>query len=698
MSFTVQPKNVDPVLADVKKPGERYDAHFHRPVVHLEHEPQRPETVWPLVRRVIFIFVIVVTVFVVGIGAIVASNIKSAQRLFAGEGSALTENFLLSLDALSQFKPRDAHARLAENSRTFSMLENFLDEQYGGKLLELVGTIVPPLHEARGLMTQVSSLNRSFLELSDALTDAQTNGFRYFQSDGDKLLALLVRTQGLIQTIKAQVIDVKNTTGGLRGISPFFAMIDDALGEGYVKRSAELSSIERFLSGVITLVGSETDTHVLLLFQNPAELRPGGGFIGSYADLIVRRGQLRSMKVSDIYDPDGQLDVKVVPPQALWTITELWGARDANWFFDFPLSAKTVMNFLELSKIYSEQNVSFEGAVALNINVFRSILDLIGPIPLPEYGITVTSDNFLNEIQREVEAGKDRETGYPKRILRVLAPTILERLASLTPERQADLITSLEAHLERKDLMFYAREPMLADFFAARGIDGGAYTLPNDFWGNYIAVVDTNVASGKSDAFIDQVIDARIDIDTDGGALVDLGVTRTHRGNTQKDSWWRSTNQNYLQLFANPNATLIGLSGNDTKATPPKVDYSSSSYTVNADLERIEGSRLFSSTYKAWTGTAFGKTVFSTWWLLQAGKERTLEARYQVPPTPDFHLAAGEQYSFVFDRQSGVNTSLSVTILAPLGYQWAETMSPVFSKDFKDPTARETVTLTLTKA
>jgi hypothetical protein len=698
MSFTVQPKNVDPVLADVKKPGERYDAHFHRPVVHLEHEPQRPETIWPLIRRIIFIFVIAVTVFVVGIGVIVASNIKTAQRLFAGEGDALTENFLLSFDALSQFKPNDAHARLAENSKTFSMLENFLDEQYGGKLLELAGAVVPPLNEARGLITQVSTLNRSFLELSDALSDAQTNGFRYFQSDGEKFLALLARTQGLIRTIKSQVIETKNTTTKLRGIAPFFAMIDTALGDGYVKRSAELTSIEHFLSGVISLVGSETDTHILLLFQNPAELRPGGGFIGSYADLIVRRGQLRSMKVSDIYDPDGQLDVKVVPPQALWTVTERWGARDANWFFDFPLSAKTVVNFLELSKIYSEQNVAFEGAIALNINVFRSILDIIGPIPLKEYGITVTSDNFLNEIQREVEAGKDRETGYPKRILRVLAPTILERLASLTPERQAGLITSLEAHLARKDLMFYAREPMLADFFASRGIDGAVYRQPNNFWGNYIAVVDTNIASGKSDAFIDQTIDARIDVDTDGGALVDLGVTRTHRGNTQKDPWWRSTNQNYIQLFANPDATLIGLTGNDTKTVLPKVDYSSSSFVVNADLERIEGSRLFSSTYKAWTGTAFGKTVFSTWWLLPAGKERTLEARYQVPPAQDFHLVAGEQYTFVFDRQSGVNTSLSVTILAPLGYLWAETATPVFSQEFKDPNARETVTLTLAKA
>jgi hypothetical protein len=698
MPLTVQPKNVDPVLADVKKPGQRYDLHFHRPVVHLEHEPQRPDPKWTLLRRSLFIGILTVAVIVIGTGFLVASDIRTAKNLFAGRGDEIAQNFLLSLDALSRFDPGEAAVHLEQNRETFSVLEGFLDNRFGGKLFELVGAVVPPIDEARALVTKVSALNADFLALSETLGEVQTNGFRYFQSDGPKLLALLSRTQELIRTIRSETSAVKNSTTELHSVAPFFAMVDDALGDGYVKRSAELSSVERFLTGAIGFLSSATDRHLLLLFQNPAELRPGGGFIGSYADLVVRNGQLWSMKVSDIYDPDGQLDVNVVPPQALWTVTERWGARDANWFFDFPLSAKTVVNFLELSKIYSERDIRFDVAVAMNINVFRSVLSLVGPITLDEYKFTVTPENFLNEIQREVEAGKDRETGYPKRILRVLAPIVLERLGSLSAVDQTKLIDAFSAHLARKDLMFYSSEPELADFFAARGINGAVYDLPNNFWGNYLGVVDTNVASGKSDAFIDQSIEARIDVDTDGGALVDVAVTRTHRGNTQKDSWWRSTNQNYFQVFVNPNATLVSLSGNDTKAIAPQVDYSSSSFTVNPDLERIESSRLFSSTYDAWTGDAFGKTVFSTWWLLASGKTETLEMRYQVPTTPDFRLDVGKTYAFVFDRQSGVKTTLNITILAPLGYSWAETGTSVFTHAYDDPLSRETVALTLVKS
>ena len=51
-------------------------------------------------------------------------------------------------------------------------------------------------------------------------------------------------------------------------------------------------------------------------------------------------GERKVGKVRDIYDPDGQLTLKVQPPLPLQAVTTNWGARDANWFFDFSSSAK----------------------------------------------------------------------------------------------------------------------------------------------------------------------------------------------------------------------------------------------------------------------------------------------------------------------------------------------------------------------
>jgi hypothetical protein len=695
--MTESPKNIDPVIADIRRPGMRRDAHFHRPVVHLEREPMRPEPRLRLLRRMLVIGITVIAVAVIGGGLFAASNISQAKRLFGDRGGQIADNFVLSLQAFGNMRPAEATQPLEKNAETFTLMEQFLGQNVTGHILSLVGTVIPAVGEGRELIAQVGGLNSNFLAVSSVLGELQTSGFSYFQTDGEKLLALLGRLEQLVADIRNQTRAVKNLTGTLRPTASFFETIDDQLSLNYVKRSSDLAGAERFLSAVTALLATDSDKHVLLLFQNPAELRPGGGFIGSFADLTIRRGQLRAMNVRDVYDTDGQLQENVVPPQPLWNLTERWGARDANWFFDFPLSAKHVVRFLESSGIYTDSDTHFPLAIAVNINVLRSLLETVGPIALPEYKLEITADNFLNEIQREVEAGKDNVAGEPKRILKVLTPILLERLSALTPEQHGQLVGKFMAHFAKKDIMFYAVDPALSDFFGSADLDGAVYRLPNDFWGSYLAVSDANVAGGKTDAVIDQAIEARVDIDTDGGVLTDLSITRTHRGNAEKDAWWKTTNQDYLQVFTNAGSALVGVTGNETKLILPKVDYATSGYTKDPDLESMESSQRYSSAYKSWTGEAFGKTSFSTWTTLAAGKSKTTEFRYQAPPLSDFSLESGKPFRFVFDRQSGVRTTLTVTILAPLGYTWAESQSPIFTKNFGDPDGRVVVDLTLAK-
>jgi len=47
------------------------------------------------------------------------------------------------------------------------------------------------------------------------------------------------------------------------------------------------------------------------------ELRPGGGFIGSYAILSVDKGKITNFKIYDVYDADGQLKNHIEPPFAI---------------------------------------------------------------------------------------------------------------------------------------------------------------------------------------------------------------------------------------------------------------------------------------------------------------------------------------------------------------------------------------------
>ncbi|MDO8470050.1 MAG: DUF4012 domain-containing protein [bacterium] len=700
MPTLVPHKNIEPILMDIRRPGATRQAPVFRSIVHLERSPEQTSRFAAsasrrTARRVVFA---VLTALIVGLSTGTWWSLHEVQRLtqsLSGRGDIVAQNFILALEALTAFKPGEAHAYLVNNEQAMKDLSGSLGVTERA-MLNVAGGMVPAIKASTAIFGSAAKLNEQFLDLSSLLMEFQAHGLVYFQSDGERLLVLFGRIRASIADISATTKELKNSTASLRGASSFVASLDDELGEHYLKRAADLYQVEQFLDALLAFLSSDSDRHFLILFQNPAELRPGGGFIGSYADLTIRRGQLANLDVRDIYDPDGQLALNVTPPTPLRTLTERWGARDANWFFDFPTSARTVLGLLESSKMYSERHTTFEGALALNIDIVKTILGAVGPIKLPDYTFTVTADNFLSEVQREVETGADNKAGHPKRILSVLTPIILERLNSLSPEAHMALLDAFGAHLTRKDIMVYMKDPTLATYFAARGVDGAVYTQPTGFWGSYVGVVDANVAGGKSDAFITQTIDARIDVDTDGGVLTDLAVTRAHAGDKQKDPWWRTTNQNYLQVYTLPGSTLVGLSGNDVK-TMVTAESEGNDFTANTDLDRIERTTTFLASENAWSLQAFGKQVFATWFNVAAGKRKTLEVRYQTPDTTGEAVVPGRQFTFVFDRQSGVKTSLRAAILAPIGYEWAEARGSAFVIEEPDPPARIETKLTLVK-
>ena len=271
------------------------------------------------------------------------------------------------------------------------------------------------MKSAFGFLGQVTNLNLTFLQIAGNLQSLQSNGFKYFQEDGNKLVALLEDIRKLVAKVNDETQKIKNNTSELKNLSPFFGKIDDNIGDQYLKYSSELYNWDNALQNLINLLSASGGRHILVFFQNPSEIRPGGGFIGSYADITVENGQMKNMDVRDIYDPDGQLAIKIIPPEQLQTVTTDWGARDANWFFDFPVSAKTIVNFLEMSKMYSEKNVTFDAAIALNIDIIETLLGITGPIKLADYNLTIDKDNLLYEVQRSVEAGADKKAGEPKK-------------------------------------------------------------------------------------------------------------------------------------------------------------------------------------------------------------------------------------------------------------------------------------------
>lgn len=696
MSKKVPKKNISSVLVDIKKPNYDYRRLPKFETVNLGHIPQAPVYISKKTKGIIWGVVGVCITLLIMFLTVTLFNLNDVKITFAESAETIVKNFSSSVQALKEFRPDRATTSLKKNNVELVSLQNTFNKSYGQALFDLVGGVVPVFKDAGDLIGRVSVLNSDLLRLTETLTALQTNGFRYFQSDGAMLIRNISEARELVRSITSQIESLRNTVSALKSVSPSFEKFEVVVSENYFKYGSELRDLDQFLGGVIDFLKSG-EKHVLVFFQNTAEMRPGGGFIGSYADVIVKNGQLAGIDVRDIYDPDGQLDLKVVPPQEIKTMTQDWGARDANWFFDFPTSAETIVYFLENSKMYSEKNITFDGAIGLNLNVMKSILEIIGPVPLEEYKVIINDQNFLKEIQKEVETGKDKIAGEPKRILKVLAPIILERMKILSQPQLQDLVEKTGKHFSYKDIMVYMKDQNVQHFVEMANVDGSVFELPNNFWGSYLGVVNTNVAGGKTDVFMDELVEARIDVDTSGGTFTDLQITRSHFGEDEKDPWWKATNKNFIQVYTNPNASLVSLKGNDVKNLFSNFDYDANGYIRLPQLESIEKTKIFVNTYHTWTMQAFGKAAFGTWFNVPAGVSKVLSVRYQTSGDNEITVIPGRVFTFVFDKQSGVNTHLRISISAPLGYTWVESQGPVFLYENEDPESRITLLLTLKK-
>ena len=187
------------------------------------------------------------------------------------------------------------------------------------------------------------------------------------------------------------------------------------------------------------------NNRVLILMQNNNELRPTGGFIGSFASLSLKDGTIESLKVDSIYALDGQLQENITPPLPILNVNQRWYLRDANWFADFPQSAKKLSAFYE-----KEGGETPDIIMTMTPNLIIDLIRLTGPVELPKYQVTLTPENFVELTQVISSDYTDMPENKPKQILADLVPVLFDRLSKLTDEQKSMFLEMLQKKPERK--------------------------------------------------------------------------------------------------------------------------------------------------------------------------------------------------------------------------------------------------------
>lgn len=414
------------------------------------------------------------------------------------------------------------------------------------------------------------------------------------------------------------------------------------------------------------LLGDNGPRIYLFLFQNHHELRPTGGFIGSYALLDISRGQIRRFFVDGIFNPDGQLKENIVPPKPIQKISAGWSLHDSNWFPDFPTSAEKARFFYEKTG-----GPTTDGVIALTPRVLERLLTILGPVDLPEYGVTIDANNFLPLIQTEVELEYDKEENNPKKILGDLTGVILKRLVDApdvnTFLQLTEVLTEL---LNERHILLFARERGVQELIEASGWSGKLLTTPYD----YLSVIHANINGYKTDGVIKDNIEHRSAIQSDGSILNTVTVTRTHTGGNTPYEWWNKVNANYMRVYVPLGSELLSAEGMTREFPEAPLDYEALGFRRDGEVVREEEAIRIHEESGTRIGEEFGKTVFGNWVYVSPGETVQVTYRYRLP----FRLAvqaSGEPlpFSVLYQKQAGTS---GVKLISSIEYP--ESLQPIW--------------------
>ena len=368
-------------------------------------------------------------------------------------------------------------------------------------------------------------------------------------------------------------------------------------------------------------LGAEIDTRYLLIFQNNAEMRASGGFIGSFALVDFRQGEIKTIEVpgGGSYDLQGGLHKRFSSPEPLHLINSLWEFQDANWWPDWPLSAKKIAWFFA-----NGWGSTVDGVIALDPTFFEELLAAIGPVDLQaEYGVTVDHDNFYDIVQAQAER---KDTKKPKVIIRDLVDKIVTELpARLNADNLLSIGKVIEQALAEKHILLQFNDEELQKFALAQGWAGNIKDTASD----YLAVINTNIAGGKSDRKIKQRVEHQASVTPDGAIIDTLTIIREHTG--QKGEPFSGVrNVDYLRVYVPLGSQLLDASG---FSVPDEIyfDPPAEGADIDPDIESAESTAKVDPQTGVKIYREFKKTVFAHWTQVDPGKSITIKFKYKLP-------------------------------------------------------------------
>lgn len=313
-----------------------------------------------------------------------------------------------------------------------------------------------------------------------------------------------------------------------------------------------LDLITQFNIYLPKIVGKESPKTYLILLQNNLELRPSGGFMGSYAKITFKKGGIKNLTIQDIYVPDGQLKGHVDPPWPIQTAFKQgwWRLRDSNWEPDFPTASQQIQWFFEKG---GEEKA--DGLIAINFLLVKDLLRIVEPINIPDYDYEITADNLYQITQNESERNFFPGSTQKKDFLAALTKYLILEVEKLNTEQLIQLIKVIKKGLDEKQILINFNDSRPAKFFSQLNWNGAVkrkYPDDENLITDYVYIVDTNLGANKANCCVQRKVVQEVDINKNG--LIKENLKITYINNSPKERpkpplFWGGIYENFLRII-----------------------------------------------------------------------------------------------------------------------------------------------------
>ncbi len=400
-----------------------------------------------------------------------------------------------------------------------------------------------------------------------------------------------------------------------------------------------LASVKTLLAIAPTFLGVQQPTQYLIEVLDSTELRPGGGFIGNYGVLTLSGARVSNLFITDVDLLDRPFEFAghtiAYPAAYRWFhLATSWSLRDSNLDADFATAARYA------EQIYHTEGgtAPVQGVIALTPWLMQGVLNITGPITVPQYGETVTAANLVTEIHYhqlgdiagpDYTPAPDGHSSLRKEFTELLFEQLFARVQQILPTHLSAFMQLFLHSMRTKDIQMYFNNPQAESLLQSYHAASTIASPPGDSF----MVVDANITGNKANDFISYEMQDQVTLDTSGDAIHQLTLTYSwpaSEASLENDYGNKYIYHDYVRVYVPPGSVLQSQQGWQPKGS----------------------------------STAFGREVWAGLFSLNYGDTGTITLTWMAPHAAQKD-ASGWHYQFLAQRQAGITWYQTLQVNLP---------------------------------